>query len=313
MGAERQAFFQVDCIFFPPSSLPFAVFSTSYGSTMLILAHCLRRLSSSFTLHTSSFILRHQPFPGLPSVDVELTRDPVAFAEWVGLEYDDWSTKSTNLLAGDDDEAFANDSDMFNWITDVDHHSLMGEGLRRLASPKRGAPKSKLSGKPGEFTTFKQWLRQNVKEDKFRWSTEQLKEELSLDPDHPDLSAMTMFPSSATTPSSATPMSPSSSADAATPPSAGTINLIQSTEGVPLDHFASAALQYWNKVDAYVSALAARQTDAFLRAERRQTKKESSVSDGQKHDKEYYRQRAKEKKATKEAIRAAGSESASES
>lgn len=58
----------------------------SYGVSALLLSAALRRMSSSFTIHTDRFVVRYSPFHGLKAVEVDLTDDPDQFMEWAGLD-----------------------------------------------------------------------------------------------------------------------------------------------------------------------------------------------------------------------------------
>jgi hypothetical protein len=73
----------------------------------MLLAVGIRRISRSLTLHMTHLSLRHSPFFGLPYVDVELTKDAREFADWLGLDYARWF------------EGFANERELWEWMTDV--------------------------------------------------------------------------------------------------------------------------------------------------------------------------------------------------
>lgn len=58
----------------------------SYGVSALFLSAALRRMSSSFTIHTDRFVVRYSPYHGLKAIEVDLTDDPDKFMIWAGLD-----------------------------------------------------------------------------------------------------------------------------------------------------------------------------------------------------------------------------------
>lgn len=125
-----QEHYQVDLVLVPPSHHHFTVYYTSFGYALMLLAVGIRRISRSLTLHMTHLSLRHSPFFGLPYVDVELTKDARAFADWLGLDYARWF------------EGFANARELWEWMTDVSE----GEGQVQVQVQDDGRPQQNSVG-----------------------------------------------------------------------------------------------------------------------------------------------------------------------
>lgn len=141
-------YYQADVLMIPHEQIEFAVVSTSYGSTILLLATVLRVISRSITLHMTHLVLRHNPFFGLPTIDVSLTSDIEAFCLWTGLDYAKWK-----------EGPMPTEVDSWKWLTDVDANSLLGKAWKRLARPREQAKLTTHKGKPGDLERFIKWLR----------------------------------------------------------------------------------------------------------------------------------------------------------
>lgn len=118
--------------------------SQSYGVSALLLSAALRRMSSSFTIHTDRFVVRYSPYHGLKAVEVDLTDDPDQFMAWAGLDPVRWQ------------QGFKTERDFWRWIAclpdDIDSLSLsdqmskkeevfakrFAQGFKKLARQRPG-------------------------------------------------------------------------------------------------------------------------------------------------------------------------------
>lgn len=144
MKTDHEQFYQLDLLLVRPPSLSFAVMTQSYGVSALLLSAALRRMSSSFTIHTDRFVVRYPPYHGLPAVEVDLTHDPVQFMEWAGLDHARWQ------------QGFATERDFWQWLAclpdnvesltadeqaekkDELFKKRFAQGWKRLAKQKQG-------------------------------------------------------------------------------------------------------------------------------------------------------------------------------
>jgi hypothetical protein len=145
-----QEHYQVDLVLVPPSHHHFTVYYTSFGYALMLLAVGVRRISRSLTLHMTHVSLRHSPFFGLPYVDVELTKDARDFADWLGLDYARWF------------EGFANERELWEWMTDVSEGEGQGESQPEQPSVDVEAEVSSDEAHEGDTDErLERWMRQD--------------------------------------------------------------------------------------------------------------------------------------------------------
>ncbi|WVQ98278.1 hypothetical protein IAU59_005401 [Kwoniella sp. CBS 9459] len=152
-----EEFYQIDINFVKAACLNFYQDMASYSSTGVLLGRIVRHLSKSFTLHLTHFVIRHNPFPGLPSVDVTLTSSPSALTAWLGLDYDRWAKEG---------EHWSEEKQLFEWMTDVKDDSVLGPTLKRLGPTVRRDPNEetgKRKRRADYADRFYNWLRTESK------------------------------------------------------------------------------------------------------------------------------------------------------
>jgi hypothetical protein len=82
--------FQVDLNIVRPDRLDFGEFILSYGITPLFVNQFLKQLSPAFKVHHEHLALRHSPYPGEPAIEIELINDPQVLLSWLGLDHERW-------------------------------------------------------------------------------------------------------------------------------------------------------------------------------------------------------------------------------
>ncbi|ORX34057.1 hypothetical protein BD324DRAFT_658098 [Kockovaella imperatae] len=255
-AAGHEPFWQVDCITVPSSTASFALLSTSYGDSLVVLSYALKILCPSFSLSSTQFNLKHSPFSGIPPIQVQLTTDPVPFCKWLGVDYDKWQATT-----------FADNHELWEWLTNVEPSSILGTIWIKLAAPRKedhdkdfetgdGTPVirnhvRKISG----VAKFLKWLRRPDS----HWV------KLAVECEAAKLGESTINPSScddtARSVASAEPSPISTSVEQL---------ILDPGSPSPLDNHARDALTFWDCQSEYNVQYADRQGQARLLAERRQ-------------------------------------------
>jgi len=115
----------------------------------MILSEALNRLSRSFVLHGGRFIIRHNVFRELQTLDIDLSESPSQFCAFLGLDYSRWEA------------GFESEEEVWEWLVDVEETHILALAWIDIANHRLGVARPNHRAKAEAMPRFNGFLQKS--------------------------------------------------------------------------------------------------------------------------------------------------------